>query len=478
MKNVIPAVIIGMIVLSGLGASAVQNDTIQPTAVTAVQPSLTNPTPKRDYTHTVLVEVGTATWCPSCPQSNDAWHSIYGEGTYDFEYTELVYDKNPVASARFYEFNPKWVPTSYWDGGEFVYPGTNTATFYSYLDSSGSRIVPDLIADLNATWLGSAQIQITYDVLNNDASAYSGRLKIYVIELVSTLWNDYSGDPYYHAFLDFPVNEDINISAGDTLSDTVTWDGTAAGYPNITPDNIQVILAVFGDTPHQSYSDPPSGNPFWAYYSDEAIAVTFGGMQNNPPSTPTIDGPTQGTAGNTYTFTFSSTDPEGDDIYYCVNWSDDTGEICIGPFASGEEVTATHTWSLPGTYLVKVKARDIYNAESDPGTLEVIIGEASSMQLSVAGGFGITATIKNNGTINITNIDWSITLDGTLVFIGKSTIGTIPTILMGDQESVKSKLIMGFGKTNIDVQATCDENITAEITASGFVIGPFVLGVK
>lgn len=101
--------------------------------------------------HTVLVEVGTATWCPSCPQSNDAWHTIYGGKAYDFEYTALVYDKNPVASARFYEFNPKYVPTSYWDAGEFVYPGTNMATFYSYLDSSGAREVPDLVADLNAT---------------------------------------------------------------------------------------------------------------------------------------------------------------------------------------------------------------------------------------------------------------------------------------------------------------------------------------
>lgn len=478
MKNMLPAIVIAMVVLCGLGASALQSQPIQPAALTTHQDPYVNPAPKEDYTHTVLVEVGTATWCPSCPQSNDAWHTIYGGGAYDFEYTELVYDKNPVASARFYEFNPKYVPTSYWDGGEFVYPGTNMATFYSYLDSSGAREVPDLVADLNATWLGSAQIQITYNVLNNDVSSYPGRLRIYVIELVSTLWNDYSGDPYYHAFLDFAVNEEIDISAGDTLSDTVTWDGAAAGYPGITQGNIQVILAVFGNTPHQSYSDPPSGNPFWAYFSDEAIAVTLGGGQNNPPSVPTIEGPTEGTAGISYTYTFSSTDPEGDDIYYCINWSDDSGEVCIGPYASGEEVTASHTWSLPGTYLVKVKARDIYDAESDPGTLEVVIGEAPSIELAVAGGFGVTATIKNNGMINITNINWSISLDGTLVFIGKSTTGTIPTILMGDEESVKSKLIMGFGKTNIVVQATCDEEINAEMTTSGFVIGPFVLGVK
>jgi len=477
MKKILPIIITTILVLSGLGASALQSDDLKPAEITYYQDASTSPSPK-DYTHTVFVEVGTATWCPSCPQSNDAWHSIYGTGTYDFEYTELVYDKNPVADVRFSEFNPMWVPTSYWDGGEFVYPGTNIATFQNYLDSSGSRAVPDLVADLNANWLGSAQIQVSYNVVNNEASDYPGHLRIYVIEIESTLWDDYSGDPYHHAFLDFVVNEEITISAGDTLSDTITWDGAAAGYPGITQDNIQVILAVFGNTPHQSYSDPPSGAPFWAYYSDECTAVTLGGTQNNPPTAPTIDGPTSGTAGTAYTYTFSATDPDGDDIFYCVNWSDGTGEVCIGPFASGEEVTASHTWSEPGTYLVKIKARDIYDAESDAGTLEVTIAEAPSMQITVTGGFGIKAALKNNGPINLTHINWSISLDGALIFAGKSTTGTLPGILNGDVRTVKPKLILGFGKTNIMVSVTSEEGVSANTTASGFVLGPFVLGVK
>jgi len=38
--------------------------------------------------------------------------------------------------SRFSQFNPKYVPTSYWDGGQFVYPGTNYGTFYNYLDQT------------------------------------------------------------------------------------------------------------------------------------------------------------------------------------------------------------------------------------------------------------------------------------------------------------------------------------------------------
>jgi len=289
MKKILMLLIVGFLILSSFGAVALNSDMKELSSET-IDIEYTGGG-SRDYTHTVLVEVGTRTTCPACPASNLAWHSIYEGGNYNFEYTELVYNMNSVAQARFYEFNPKYVPTSYWDGGEYVYPGTNYAIFYNYLDASGSRVVPDLVADLDVTWLGSAEMEISYSIVNNDASNYPGRLRIYVIELESTLWNDYNGNPYYHAFLDFAVNQLIDIPAAGTISDTIVWDGAAAGYPGISGNNIQVILAVFDDTPHQSYSDPPSGNPFWAYYSDECVAASPE-TTNNPPDTPSISGPT------------------------------------------------------------------------------------------------------------------------------------------------------------------------------------------
>jgi hypothetical protein len=296
---------------------------------------------------------------------------MYEDEKYDFEYIELVTDRNTVADARVTEFNLYWVPTSYWDGGEYVYPGTSTSSFLEYLDASGSRVVPDLVSDLNVTWLGNAQIQISYSVANNEVSKYIGRLKIYVVELESTLWVDYQFKPYHHAFLNFAANKVIEIPATGMISDTIVWDGTANGYPDLIENNTQVILAVCGNTPHESFSDPPSGKSFNAYYSDECIAATLGVTINNPPEIPMINGTTSGKAGTTYTYTFSTTDPDGDDVNYCVNWSDGTGEVCIGPFASGEVVTTTHAWSEEGTYMAKIKATDINGAESDWGTLTV-----------------------------------------------------------------------------------------------------------
>ena len=373
MKKIIPIIIVGIFVLSGLGAVALSSDDVKPVLETTNNEIEMNGVPPKDYTHTVLVEVGTRTTCPSCPASNLAWHSIYGGGNYNFEYTELVYDMNSVAQARFYEFNPMWVPTSYWDGGEFVYPGTNYGTFYNYLDSAGARVVPDLVADLEVEWLGNAKMEISYTVENNEGSNYPRRMRIYVIELESTLWNDYNGNPYYHAFLDFAVNQVIDIPAVDSILDTITWDGVAEGYPGITIDNVQVILSVFDDEGHTSYSDPPSGNPFTAYYADETVAAIPEAGENNPPETPEIDGPTSGNAGTSYDYHFCTTDPDGDEVYYCVNWDDGTGEVCLGPYPSGVCTTVSHTWDEEGTYIVEVKARDIHGAESDWASLEVIM---------------------------------------------------------------------------------------------------------
>ena len=92
---------------------------------------------------------------------------------------------------------------------------------------------------------------------------------------------------------------------------------------------------------------------------------------NNPPITPTIAGPSNGKIGETYTYTFSTTDPDDDEITYYVNWGDDTNSGWIGPYSSGEQLNLSHCWDEKGTYSIRVKAKDVFDAESDWTTLEV-----------------------------------------------------------------------------------------------------------
>jgi len=80
-----------------------------------------------------------------------------------------------------------------------------------------------------------------------------------------------------------------------------------------------------------------------------------------------------------HNYTFEATDPDGHDVYYWIEWGDDTHEGWIGPYASGEEITVEHTWDWIGTYNIRAKAKDIYDAESDWGYMEVIIPKAKQI---------------------------------------------------------------------------------------------------
>jgi hypothetical protein len=87
---------------------------------------------------------------------------------------------------------------------------------------------------------------------------------------------------------------------------------------------------------------------------------------NDPPEIPNKpEGPTTGQPFQELVFTTSSTDPDGDNIYYQWAWGDGHYEWDENPYNSGETVSASHKWSKPATYSIRVKAKDTDGAESD-----------------------------------------------------------------------------------------------------------------
>jgi hypothetical protein len=88
-------------------------------------------------------------------------------------------------------------------------------------------------------------------------------------------------------------------------------------------------------------------------------------FENAPPSTPDIDGPTHGKVGVKYTFYSSSTDSDGDQVFYNWSWGDGKYSGWLGPFEPSSNAGAKHTWSREGTYQIKVKTKDTNGAESE-----------------------------------------------------------------------------------------------------------------
>ncbi len=106
--------------------------------------------------------------------------------------------------------------------------------------------------------------------------------------------------------------------------------------------------------------------------------IQVGNIENDPPNIPNITGPTSGNIGTAYDYTFVTTDPNGDNITYYIEWGDGSTEEWIGPYASGEEVIFSHTWDKKGTYVVRAKAKDIWGYDSNWGTLEVTMPKNKS----------------------------------------------------------------------------------------------------
>ena len=93
---------------------------------------------------------------------------------------------------------------------------------------------------------------------------------------------------------------------------------------------------------------------------------------NNPPEAPLIDGPPSGKVDVEYEYTFNATDPEGDPVMYFIDWGDNDTEWT--EFSdSGEEITLKHSWIEEGEYIIKAKAKDINDAESDLSEFEIEI---------------------------------------------------------------------------------------------------------
>ena len=161
-------------------------------------------------------------------------------------------------------------------------------------------------------------------------------------------------------------------------------------FVTIDPDGEKVFYWVdWGDNYNTSWIGPYNSNEevsldhIWSEESTYLISVkakdvfdqsewssSWVTIENQDPNAPSITGPPRGKAGTLYDYYFKSTDPDGHDVQYFVDWGDDNTEW-TDFVSSGTEVKVSHTWSKRDTYVIKAKAKDAFDAESDLTTLSV-----------------------------------------------------------------------------------------------------------
>ena len=101
--------------------------------------------------------------------------------------------------------------------------------------------------------------------------------------------------------------------------------------------------------------------------------ITYQIIENNPPTQPVIIGPKIGIIRKSQEFTFNSTDPDGDDVYYLISWGDGDIENWVGPYESGKAATFYHVWMEPGDFTIVAMARDQYEATSSQNEFGIML---------------------------------------------------------------------------------------------------------
>jgi len=82
----------------------------------------------------------------------------------------------------------------------------------------------------------------------------------------------------------------------------------------------------------------------------------------------------------------------------------------------------------------------------------------------------ITAKVKNNCSCDFAALSWTIYIEGGFILTGKETHGEIGLLGIGEETTIESNFVLGFG--SVDVAVTLDDCDT--VGARAFVLGPFI----
>jgi hypothetical protein len=161
-----------------------------------------------------------------------------------------------------------------------------------------------------------------------------------------------------------PVNF-FGSATGGKQPYTWYWDfGDQQTSPEQNPSHTYTATGGYTVVLTVTDKDGHSGN--------DSLVITIIPGENNPPSDPTISGPATGKPKVELKYNVSTTDLDGDQVYYWIEWCKNCSDAnWIGPYNSSETISVKHTWETKGDYTIRLKAKDTHGAESNWTTLEV-----------------------------------------------------------------------------------------------------------
>jgi hypothetical protein len=189
-----------------------------------------------------------------------------------------------------------------------------------------------------------------------------------------------------------PTIQLLYPTEGEIVNGTLSIQWTAQDSEDGTNLSIYLYLSTnYGDncTPFSNNSYENSGELLWnttQYPNDEytllieaqdsdghvgidnctlQINNNVKQLENNAPMRPNQPfGKVYNRMGQECSYTTSTTDPDGDLVYYLWDWGDGSFSGWLGPYHSGVNCEAKHAWTKIGFYNITVKVKDSFGEES------------------------------------------------------------------------------------------------------------------
>ena len=310
-----------------------------------------------DWTKTRIYEDAQSSYPCDYDLSYNTVKSVWSAGTYGF--VDWAGHGSPDACYECYPSQP-FVDTNTCLQLNDDYPAVIFADACSNSDTDDLNIGQSMLKRGGVGFLGATKVAYGMHAWNDPSDGSSQSLDCFFTTKMTS--GEYTlGEAHQWALREMYVN---NLWYYDRY-ETFEW-GAIWGNPDLTMGPVII-------------SDPPA-----------------------QPSKPA--GKTLGVWNEQYTYTSTTTDPDGEDIFYLFNWGDGSNSGWVGPYASGQTGNASHSWTELGTYSVTVKARDIWGASSvlsEP--LTVVITDNTPPN---------TPTITGPTTVK-PNVEQTYTLTGT-----------------------------------------------------------------
>jgi len=156
------------------------------------------------------------------------------------------------------------------------------------------------------------------------------------------------------------TNIGSGVEGGDIIA--INFDGTLRWRKKIASEWVESSPSIAEDGTVYIGSRQDIGGYLHAFGTQES---------NEPPTAPSITGPSEGKVDTEYDFTFKATDPDRNPVSFYIEWGDGETTGWTKDYNTGEKAEYSHSWSEKGNYTIRAKAKDTFGLEGDWSEFEI-----------------------------------------------------------------------------------------------------------